>query len=134
MTMARRSSQSGARIWPIFAVVLIAAAFLGAIFIFPRDSNPYRTVPELEVGAYLENANSLRGNVYRVEGEVLNSLAWSPASGRLIAVGVGKGNDVLPVLVTTEFNQINIQKGQKFIFLLEIDENGILKTKNLTKS
>ncbi len=132
--MARRSSKSGAQIWLIFAVILIVAAFLGAIFIFPRDSNPYRTVPALEVSSYLDNANSLRGNVYRVEGEVVNSLAWSPASGRLIAVGVSEGKDILPVLVTNEFNQLNIQKGQKFIFLLEIDENGILKTKNLTKS
>ncbi len=40
----------------------------------------------LDVKAYLENANSLRGNVYKIEGEVTNALAWSPSTGRLIAV------------------------------------------------
>ncbi len=132
--MARKSSRPLAGLWLVLAIVLVAAAFLGAVFLFSGDSNPYRTVPELEVRSYLENANSLRGNIYRIDGEVVNSLAWSPTTGRLIAVGVNDGQEVLPVLVTTEFNQINIQKGQKFIFLLEVDENGILKTKNLTKS
>ena len=28
----------------------------------------------------------------------------------------------------------NIQKGQKFIFLLEVDDKGILRTKKLTKA
>jgi len=37
-------------------------------------------------------------------------------------------------LVTTEFNAINIQKGQKFIFVIEVDDKGILRTKNLTKA
>jgi hypothetical protein len=38
------------------------------------------------------------------------------------------------VLVTTDFNHLNIQKGQKFMFLLEVDERGVLKTRDLTKS
>ena len=97
-------------------------------------SDPFRTVAPLDVKAYLENANSLRGNVYKIEGEVSNALAWSPATGRLIAVGVNSGADVIPVLVTTDFNQINIQKGQKFIFLLEVDDKGILRTKDLSKA
>ncbi|MGA7213115.1 MAG: hypothetical protein WBX20_02820, partial [Terrimicrobiaceae bacterium] len=95
---------------------------------------PFRTISSLDVRTYLENANSLRGNVYKIEGEVVNSLAWSPSKGRLIAIKVEKGNEVVPVLVTTSFNEINIQKGQKFIFLLEVDDKGILRTKDMTKS
>lgn len=132
--MARRSSQSKAGVWLILAGILVVGAFAGAAFMFTNDSTPYRTTPELEVKAYLENSNSLRGNVYRVEGEVVNSLAWSPSSGRLISVSVVEGGDILPVLVTNDFNQINIQKGQRFVFLLEVDENGVLKTRSLTKS
>jgi len=86
------------------------------------------------VKAYLDNANSLRSNIYKIEGEVVDSLAYSPSTGRLIAVGVNEGNDTIPVLVTTNFNHINIQKGQKFIFLLEVDDKGILRTKDLTKA
>lgn len=132
--MARRSKSSFKPIWIIVAVALILGAFIGSRLFVSATSDPYRTVQTLDVKAYLENANSLRGNVYKIEGEVANALAWSPATGRLIAVGVNSGADVLPVLVTTDFNQINIQKGQRFIFLLEVDDKGILRTKNLSKT
>ncbi len=132
--MARRSKSSFKPTWIIVAVLLVLGAFIGSRLFITATSDPYRTVATLDVKAYLENANSLRGNVYKIEGEVTNALAWSPSTGRLIAVGVNNGQDVLPVLVTTNFNDINIQKGQRFIFLLEVDDKGILRTKNLSKA
>jgi hypothetical protein len=116
------------------AVVLIVAAFLGSRYFITTTSQPFRTATPLDVATYLENANSLRGNVYKIQGEVLNSLGWSPTQGRLIAVGVDNGRQVVPVLVTTDFSHINIQRGQRFIFLLEVDDKGILRTKDMTKS
>lgn len=130
--MARRQKSSLHPLGIAFAVVLLVAAFLGAWIFLLAGSDPFRTVAELDIPAYLENANSLRGNVYKVKGEVSNSLAWSPASGRLIAVDVG--DETIPVLVTAEFNAMNIQKGQKFLFVIEVDENGILRTKGLSKA
>ena len=132
--MARRGKTSIKPLWIIVAVILVAAAFFGSRIFLTTTSEPYRTYATLDVRAYLDNANSLRSNVYKIEGEVVNALAWSPSTGRLIAVSVNKGTDVLPVLVTKDFNHINIQKGQKFIFLLEVDEKGILRTINLTKA
>lgn len=132
--MARRGKKSIKPIWIIAGVALIVCAFLGAQLFMNATSEPFRTVTSLDVSSYLENANSLRSNVYKLEGEVANALAWSSSAGRLIAVSVDDGKEVLPVLVTTKFNQINIQKGQKFIFLLEVDERGILRTKDLTKA
>ncbi|HEY5768588.1 MAG TPA: hypothetical protein VIS71_01975 [Terrimicrobium sp.] len=114
--------------------MLILAAFIGSRLFVSATSEPFRTVTSLDVRTYLENANSLRGNVYKIEGEVMNSLGWSPTQGRLIAVGVGSGSEVVPVLVTTNFNHVNIEKGQRFIFLLEVDNKGILRTKDMTKS
>jgi hypothetical protein len=85
---------------------------------------------------YLENSNSLRGNTYKVTGLVWNSLAWSADRGRLFAVEVESRNDteMLPVLIPAAFNHVNVQKGQKFIFKVEIDENGILKVQDLQKA
>jgi len=113
---------------------VIAGAFFGSRLFLSATSEPFRTVAPLDVQAYLENANSLRGNAYRLEGEVANSLAWSSTGGRLISVSVAKGESILPVLVTTKFNHINIQRGQKFIFLLDVDDKGMLRTRDLTKS
>ena len=116
------------------AFLLMLAAFIGSRLFVTATSEPFRTVSALDVRTYLENANSLRGNVYKIEGEVVNSLAWSASKGRLIAIKVDKGDDIVPVLVTTNFNHINIQKGQRFLFLLEVDDKGILRTKDMTKS
>ncbi len=130
--MARRKKSSIRPLWLFLAIVLIVVAFFGSRFFLSSGSDPFRTIALLDVPSYLENANSLRGNVYKIEGEVSNSLAWSPTAGRLIAVDVK--SDTIPVLVPPEFNSINIQKGQKIIFVLEVDEKGVLKTKNLSKA
>lgn len=132
--MARRSKSSIKPLWIIVAVCLIVGAFIGSRFFIRATSDPFRTVPVLDVGAYLENANSLRGNVYKIEGEIADALAWSAADGRLYSVKVKNGEDVVGILVPTEFNNINIQKQQRFIFLLEVDDKGILRTKDLTKA
>lgn len=132
--MARRSKSTFKPIWIIAAVALVIVAFLGSSLFISTTGDPFRTYPTLDVTAYLDNANSLRSNVYKIEGEVLSSLAWSPSGGRLFAISVEKGNQVIPILITNEFNQVNIQKGQKFIFLLEVDDKGILRTKKLQKA
>jgi hypothetical protein len=132
--VARRAKNTRLYIAIIAALLLVLTAFVGSRLFVSATSEPFRTVSPLDVQTYLENANSLRGNVYRIEGEVVNSLAWSPSKGRLIAIKVDKSEDVVPVLVTTNFNHINIQKGQRFIFLLEVDDKGILRTKDMTKS
>ncbi|MFZ4681742.1 MAG: hypothetical protein ACOYMS_04505 [Terrimicrobiaceae bacterium] len=132
--MARRGKNSIKPLWIIIAVLLLGGAFIGSRLFITTSAEPFRTVAALDVKAYLDNANSLRSNVYKIEGEVSDSLAWSSSNGRLFAVSVNKGEDVIPILVTTNFNHINIQKGQKFIFLLEVDNNGILRTKDLTKA
>jgi hypothetical protein len=132
--VARRSKKSRLPLGIAIAIVLILVAFLGSRFFITTRSQPFRTAAPLDVETYLENANSLRGNVYKIQGEVLNSLGWSPTKGRLIAVGVDGGSKVVPVLVTTDFSHVNIQRGQRFIFLLEVDDKGILRTKDMTKS
>jgi hypothetical protein len=43
------------------------------------------------------------------------------------------GVEVLPVLVPIEFNRLNIQKGQRFQFKLEVDELSVLRTRDLDK-
>ena len=130
--MARRTRKPPVALAAGAAAIIVAGAFLAGTVFFKSDSTPYRTYPPLETSAYLENSKSLRGNTYRLDGEVANSLAWSPSSGRLISVSAGE--DILPVLVPTEFNNINIQKGQKFVFLVEVDDRGVLKVKALTKA
>lgn len=130
--MARKKSSSRSKsILPIAAGFFVIVA-LGFVFFGSKDKSTHRTVPSLNVGAYLENSNSLRGNTYKLEGKVAESLAWSPDSGRLIAIEVD--NEIIPVLVTADFNDMNIQKEQRLVFLVAVDEKGILRTQKVEKS
>ena len=110
--------------------------------------DPFRTVPELDLGDYLNNANSLRGNVYKVKGQIMQSLGYSRAKGRLFSVEVDGGNnntsnannggnggkDMLPILVPPNLSYLNLQKGQRYTFQLEVDDGGVLKALDMKKS
>ena len=130
--MARRRKSPPRFSW-FFGIAILGILFSVGLYLFgSKDSNPARTTPPLDIESYLSNANSLRGNVYKLKGTVSESLAWSPESGRLIAVETEE--NVIPVLVTPEFNAMNIQKEQILMFILEVDEKGILRTRQVTKS
>lgn len=130
--MARKRKSPPRAGW-ILGLVTVGILFFAAIYLLgSKDSNPARTTPPLDVASYLANANSLRGNIYKLEGTVAESLAWSPDSGRLIAVQTE--DDIIPILVTPDFNSMNIQKEQRLEFILEVDEKGILRTRKVSKS
>lgn len=131
--MARRSKKSSLSLGWLLGLGALVAVFFLVTLLVNRQSEPFRTTAALEVRSYLENANSLRGNVYRLDGEVLNSLAMSPASGRLISIRPEE-NSVLPVVIPPQFNHINIQRGQRFVFMVEVDERGLLQVREMTKS
>jgi len=114
------------------AVALILVALAGGYFLFGRASDPYRGLTPLPVADYLQNSNSLRGNVYKLEATIAGSLQWSPNVGRLFSVEVN--GDVLPVLVPPQFNSVNIEKGQRFFFKIEVGDHGILRAQDVKKS
>jgi hypothetical protein len=132
--VARRSRSSFHLAWLVAGAIGIVLLFVVGGLLFHDSGDPYRTTAPLEVSAYLENSNSLRGNTYRVTGEVRNVLGYSTTEGRLISVGVDKNDDVIPLLVPASLGQRDIEKGQKFIFLLEVTDKGILRAKALTKA
>jgi len=122
----------------IFSLVIgfLALAGVGAYF-FQKDANPFRTVEKLNPSDYYENANSLRGNVYQIEGMILNSLAWNPEKGRLFSIRVITGdskNWPLPILIPSSLRQINIQKNQTYRAKVRINDSGILLVEEVQKS
>ena len=130
MARKRKSPQKAG--WLLGVVVLGVLLIAGVYLLGSKEDSAVRTTPSLDIPSYLANADSLRGNIYKLEGTVSESLAWSPDSGRLIAGEVEES--IIPVLVTPEFNSMNIQKEQQLVFLLEVDENGILRTRRVNKS
>lgn len=135
--MARRASSSSHPLWLAAAAVLILAVIGVGYLLYGKANDPYRTMKQLPVADYMENANSLRGNVYKLEGTVSRSLDWSATAGRLFSVDVTGSNssgDVVPLLVPSEFNNLNIERGQRFLFKIEVGDKGILRVQDLRKA
>ena len=130
--MARRASSSAHPIWILAAALLSVTAVGGGYWIYGRVSDPFRTIAMLPVQDYLQNSHSLRGNVYKVDATIAKSIEWSPVSGRLFAVEVG--SDVLPILVPPQFNHLNIERGQRYIFKIEVGDKGVLRAQDVKKA
>ena len=131
--MPRRASSSVSRWWIPGVALLVLAAMAGGWMLYRTVSDPYRTLTPLDVSAYLNNANSLRGNVYKLEVVVDTQLAWAPSRGRLYSVETSEHSEVLPVMIPAAFNAVNLQKGQRYFLRLEVAEKGILRVQDIRK-
>lgn len=132
--MARRSSSHFNLKIIITLGILILIAATGGIFLLNKSDALHHKYERLDANAYLANSNSLRGNKYQIDAEVMADLALLPSNGRLFSFSVDKNQYVLPVLIPTSLNAVNIQKGQHFIIVIEVMENGILCVQEITKA
>src|SRR4051794_34053955 len=108
--MARRASSSVHPVLLLGAFLVLGAAMAGGWLVYHQVSDPYRTLAPLDIPAYLDNANSLRGNTYKLSAVVQTQLAWSANQGRLYSFEVEGNGNLLPVLIPAQFNDVNIQK------------------------
>ena len=137
--MGRRAS-SGINVGQILGIAAAILGFLVAVFLLIRvvgadligggggGARGISAASELNISYYIENANSLRGNVYRVSGKVEETLKWTADRGRLIsfkADGSG-GSSLVPVLVPEQFSSTNIDRGDAFELVVRVDRGGLL--------
>ena len=97
-----------------------------------------RTTEQLDPALYYDNANSLRGNTYKIDAEIDSSLGNSPSKGRLFSVVLkqatkGGAPVVLPVLVPPALGSLTIQKGQHYLMKVKVVEDGLLKVEEARK-
>ncbi len=138
--MPRRSrNSSGANSAQILGLVggllFILAVGGGVAFLFFGDGGSSsgrgsRAIQanEFNLRDYLDNANALRGNTYRLEGKVEEQLRWTRDRGRLISLHVESASDgsPVPVLVPQEFSHVNIEKNNNLSLVAEVGDNGLL--------
>jgi len=134
--MARRHRKQSL---PLGKIAIAAGGLLilvvGGIALQNVASDPFRAIQPLDPEVYLENANSLRGNRYRMTGTIENSLAWSPSEGRLFSVRLDQRDEpMIGVLVPETLSHLNIQKGQRFDFKVEVGDRGVLYVQEMRKS
>jgi len=115
--MSRRKKPRGLPSWIL--PVLIALFGLGGYLIFSQGGKEgtLRTVEELDPSLYYGNANSLRGNTYRIDAEIDSALGNSRGKGRLFSMtlkNAAKGGApvILPAPIPPTLGSLTIQKGQ----------------------
>lgn len=136
--MSRMKKSQGIPPWLIGILLVLISA--GAYLIFQQGgtSSSLRTTEELNAEEYYKNANSLRGNTYKIDVEIDSALGNSPTKGRLFSVTLkqpGKSGSpaILPVLIPLELGSLTIQKGQHYLMKVKVIENGLLKVEEATK-
>ena len=129
--MARRASSSAHPLWIVAAAALALCAIGGGFFVFNRSGDPYRTVTPLPIADYLDNSNSLRGNTYKLDATIFQSIEWSATAGRLFSVEAGA--DVLPILIPSSLNNINLDRGQRYYFKIHVGDKGVLTAEAVKK-
>jgi hypothetical protein len=128
--MGRRASSSVNPAWFAIAAIVAVAALAGGWALKGRVADPFRALAPFPAAEYLQNSNSLRGNVYKVDGVVGEQLHYSK-SARLISVEVG--GEPVSIIVPAELRDVNVQKGQHLIFKVEVGEKGVLKALGVKK-
>lgn len=118
----------------VVVAVLVAVGLAGlvAVYFLQGQTDPFRTTPVLDVVEYLNDSHNLIGNIYRMEAEIEQLLAQSENGGRLLAVRCGQ--EKVAVLVPQRFHALNVQKGQIYVFVVEVRRDGLLQVKDLIKS
>ena len=128
--MGRRASSSVNPAWFAIAAVVVVAAIAGGWALKGTVADPYRTLAPFPTVDYLQNSNSLRGNTYKVDGVVGEQLHYSK-SARLITVEVN--GEPVSIIVPAELRDVNVQKGQRLLFKVEVGDKGILKALGVKK-
>lgn len=128
--MARRASSSVNPAWFAIAAVVVVAVIAAGWALNGTVADPYRTLAPFPTSDYLQNSNSLRGNVYKVDGVVGEQLHYSK-SARLISVEVN--GEPVSIIVPAELRDVNVQKGQRLIFKVEVGDKGVLKAVGVKK-
>ena len=128
--MGRRASSSVNPAWFAIAAVVAVAVIAGGWALKGTVADPYRTLAPFPTADYLQNSNSLRGNTYKVDGVVGEQLHYSK-SARLITVEVN--GEPVSIIVPAELRDVNVQKGQRLLFKVEVGEKGVLKAVGVKK-
>jgi hypothetical protein len=130
--MARRAQSSLKPLHLLLAAGSVIALLVLGYVMLGKGGDAMAGLVALDVQEYLEGASALSGNTYKLEGTVDGRLDAGRSRQRLFSVQVGEVMSFVPVLVPAE-REINIQRGQRYVFKVRVQENGLLEVQELRK-
>ena len=124
--MARRASSGLNPGIILAAVVVVGAVVFGGKMLLTKESRAFEGTPRLQVDDLLQNGNSLRSNVYIIEGEIDEKLQFS-RNGQLVSVKVvgSRGDEFIGIHIPATLSDRNIETKQKYAFKVQFEKGGI---------
>ncbi len=116
--------------WPWFLGVWLVLAAAAAWLFFSGGS--YRKLEPFPVAGYLSAPENLRGNVYRLEGQIQSFLGWQEGVGRLLAVSPSEGEARVPVFLADDGGE-GIHIGQRYRMRVSIARDGLIRVETMSK-
>lgn len=110
-------------------IKLIAGDFIGGA---AGGKRKIGNADPLSLTSYRDNANSLRGNLYQIDGKIEEMLRWSE-NGRLISFEASDGSSTIPVpvLVPADFSNVNLERGALMSLVVRVDREGTLVAESI---
>ena len=125
--MARRASSNLHPRIIIGAIAAIVIAIISGKSLIGKTSTTFGDVGKLDVDELLQNGNSLRGNVYVIEGQIDEKLQWTTNRGQFVSIKVDApgGAEFVGIEIPPKFDKFNIDTKQKYAFRVKFKEGGI---------
>lgn len=125
--MARRASSSTNPFLIIGIVVAVVALFFGGKFLMSKKTESFAGVKPLIVQELLDNGNSLRDNTYLIEGQIDERFFRDGNTSSVVSVRVKaeSGEEIVPVIIPSKFNNLNIEREQRYAFKVRFEQGGI---------
>jgi hypothetical protein len=121
--MPRRASSGPKSSVIIGIAVFIVVAFFGAKLMKGDRSAKIKGATPLSMNEFLENGNSLRGNEYLVQGTI--DQRWPRDNGQVVSLHVENSEDLIGIEIPSSFNDLNIERAQKYAIKVKFREGGI---------
>lgn len=133
--MPRRASSGISPGLLIGVVIAIAALFFGGKMIFSGKSEKSLSGAELDMATVEENANSLRGNEYVVEGKIDDQVLWTADRGQVVSIKVDSpaGPKFLGIEIPPGLSDVNIEREQTYAFRITFRQGGIAVAEEITR-
>ena len=133
--MPRRASSGISPGLLIGVVIAIAALFFGGKMIFSEKSKKSLSGAELDMATVEENANSLRGNEYVVEGKIDDQVLWTADRGQVVSIKVDSpaGPKFLGIEIPPGLSDVNIEREQTYAFRITFRQGGIAVAEEITR-
>ena len=113
----------------VLLIPMVAILFALASFYFKRTGISEAT--QFPYESYIADSTALMGNVYSLHAQIDSQLAFDTEVGRILCVRL-EGDNTLAILLPLGVVKA-VHPGQKYLFKVEVLQNGAVKVLDLEK-